>query len=107
MGYFKEEKTEVELYIEEHFKYEEDFTYNFEIEIEEEGEMVEIKPLSEERQDDGNNIPSSEQLPPKSGNRISSRAELLFDILKQGRLGHAERKLRTIWERLRQDKRTK
>lgn len=101
MGYFKDEKTEVEVYIEENFKYDDDFTYNFEIEIEEEGEMVEIKPLSEERQEDGDNIPPSEQLSSESGDRVSSRAELLFSILKQGRLGHVERKLRTLWERLR------
>lgn len=64
MGFFKKELTDIERYIKENFNYDNQEDYNFE--IEEEGEFVKIPSLTEkEDKDNGDSIPTNEQLPDK------------------------------------------
>ena len=51
MGHFKEELTEIELFIEENFSYNTDEDNKFS--VEDEGEFVEIKPPVKEEGKDG------------------------------------------------------
>lgn len=101
MGFFKDQKTETEKYIENNFNFYEDFSYNIEIEIEDEGEFVEIK--QEEEVKDANTICTDPELSEESRTRIPSRSELFLDLLKCRRPREVQGKLRTIWKRLRQD----
>lgn len=61
MGHFSENKTEVELFIEENFNYEDDNPYTHE--IEEEGEFVRIKPISPEEESNDDTISIERELP--------------------------------------------
>lgn len=60
MGFFKNELTELEIYIKENFKYNDDEKYN-KFNIEEEGEFVKIKINKEDS--DGNTTTSEPELP--------------------------------------------
>ena len=62
MGFFKEEPTDIERFIKEHFNYDNEEDYNFE--VEEEGEFVKIPSLNqEEEKDNADSILTDEQLP--------------------------------------------
>lgn len=54
MSHFSKEKTELELFIEENFNFEEENPYT--LEVEDEGEFVKIKPLTQEEEPDANTI---------------------------------------------------
>ena len=54
MSHFSKEKTELELCIEENFNFEEENPYT--LEVEDEGEFVKIKPLTQEEEPDANTI---------------------------------------------------
>ena len=56
MSHFSKEKTELELFIEENFNFEEENPYT--LEVEDEGEFVKIKPLMQEEEPDANTIPT-------------------------------------------------
>ena len=54
MGHFKEELTEIELFIEENFSYNTDEDNKFT--VEDEGEFVEIKPPTQVEEKDGDKL---------------------------------------------------
>ena len=59
MGFFKEEPTDIERFIKEHFNYADEEDYTFE--VEEEGEFVKIPSLNqEEEKDNGDSILTDE-----------------------------------------------
>jgi hypothetical protein len=61
MGHFSNNKTEMELFIEENFNFEDDNPYTYE--IEEEGEFVKINPIETNEEEDGNTISTESELP--------------------------------------------
>lgn len=71
MGHFSDKKTEIELFVIENFNYEDDNPYSNQ--IEEEGEFVQINPLENKEDENGDTVPTSSKLPTKQRRRVSSR----------------------------------
>ena len=102
MSHFNENKTELEIFSEEKVKSSEELIYNFELEMEEE-DFIEIRIEEAKETFDGDNIHTSEQLPPEFRGWISSRPKFLFSLFKQRRFKDIKDELYSIRERLRQE----
>jgi hypothetical protein len=61
MGHFSNNKTEMELFIEENFNFEDNNPYTYE--IEDEGEFVKINSIENNEETNGDTISSKRELP--------------------------------------------
>lgn len=61
MSHFSKDKTELELFISQNFNFEEEDPYN--LEIEDEGEFIQIPKLNVSEETDGSQLLTDEQLP--------------------------------------------
>jgi hypothetical protein len=102
MSHFTEDKTSLEILLEEKMKREDPLVYNFNLELEND-DFVEISIKTAKEESHGDRIFTSEQLPPEFRGWLSSRPKFLFGLLKQRRLKAFKKELRSIWKRLRQD----
>lgn len=100
MPHFDENKTELEILLDEKMKSDGFVLYDENLEIEEE-DFIEVKIEESEEIPDGDKLFTRQELPPKFGRWISSRPKLLFSLLKQRRLKAFKEELRAIRERLR------
>ena len=100
MAHFNEDKTELEILLDEKMKSNTFILYDDKLEIEEE-DFVEVKIEESKETSDGDKLFSREQLPPKFGRWISSRPKLLLSLLKQRRFKAVKEELCAIRERLR------
>jgi hypothetical protein len=102
MSHFGENKTSLEILLEEKMKEDDSLLYNLNLEIEDDDFLeVPIKPPEEASH--GNRLFTSEKLPPEFRGWISSRPKLLFSLFKQCRFKAVKEELRAIRKRLRQE----
>ena len=100
MSHFNEDKTEIEILLNEKMKNDSFVLYDYNLEIEEE-DFVEVKVEETKETINGDKLFTREELPPKFGKWVSSRPKLLFSLLKQRRLKAFKEELCAIRERLR------
>ena len=100
MAHFNNNKTELEILLEEKMKSDEYLLYDSNLEIEEE-DFIEVKVEESKETLNGDKLFTQQELPPKFGRWISSRPKLLFSLLKQRRFKAIKKELRAIRERLR------
>ena len=100
MPHFNEDKTEIEILLNEKMKNDSFVLYDYNLEIEDE-DFIEVKVEEEKETIHGDKFSTREKLPPKFGRWISSRPKLLFSLLKQRRFKALKKELRSIRERLR------
>lgn len=100
MSHFDEDKTEIEILLNEKMKNDSFVLYDCNLEIDEE-DFVEIKVEETKEAIRGDKFFTREELPPKFGRWISSRPKLLLGLLKQCRFKAFKEELCAIRERLR------
>lgn len=100
MSHFDEDKTELEILLDEKMKNDSFMLYDDNLEIEEE-DFVEVRIEESKEASDGDKLFSRQELPPKFGRWLSSRPKLLLSLLKQRRFKALKEELCAIRERLR------
>tara|TARA_B100000902_G_C27231745_1_gene875209 strand:+ start:471 stop:785 length:315 start_codon:yes stop_codon:yes gene_type:complete len=104
MSHFNENKTNLEILLEEKMKEEIEILYNQELEIEAD-EFVEIS-IEKEGLKNADRVFTREELSAEYRRWLSSRPKLLFSLFKQRRFKAIRKELCAIWERLRQEYRS-
>jgi len=102
MSHFDENKTSLEILLEEKMKEDDSLLYNLNLEIEDD-DFVEVPIETPKEAPYGNRIFTSEELPSEFRGWISSRPKLLFSLLKQCRFEAVKKELCAIRKRLRQE----
>ena len=105
MSHFNKNKTELEILLEEKMKEDLSLLYNEEIEIETD-DFIEIS-IEKEGLKNADRIFTREELSAEFRRWVSSRPKFLFSLLKQRRFKTFRKELCLVWERLRQEYRTK
>ena len=100
MAHFNEDKTNLEILLDEKMKNEGFVLYDENLEIDEE-DFIEIKIEESKEVPGGNKLFTKQELPPKFGRWISSRPKLLFSLFKQRRFKAIKNELRAVREILR------
>jgi hypothetical protein len=104
MSHFDENKTNLEILLEEKMKEETEILYNQELEIEAD-EFIEIS-IEKEGLKNADRVFTREELSAEYRRWLSSRPKLLLSLFKQRRFKAIGEELRVVWKRLRQEYRT-
>jgi len=101
MSHFNQNKTNLEILLEEKMKEDTSILYNQDLEIEAD-DFIEIS-IEQEGLKNADRVFTREELSAEYRRWISSRPKLLFSLLKQRRFKAIRKELRLIWKRLRQE----